>query len=67
MNEFVELQNNMLSQVSVSAQIIGGQIYSFRYRAINRQGLGVLSEQNYFKAANVANQISPATTTELGT
>jgi hypothetical protein len=27
----------------------------------------VISEQNYFKAANVPDQILPATTTELGT
>ena len=50
---FVELQNNLLSQVTVTDNIAGGSIYGFKYRAQNRQGYGEYSDIAYFKAANV--------------
>jgi hypothetical protein len=43
----------MLSQATISQSILGGQIYGFQYRAVNRQGEGILSDTSYFKAANV--------------
>lgn len=56
----------MLSQVTISNAISGGQIYGFQYRAVNRQGQGILSDVNYFKAANVPDQMQSVTVTEMG-
>jgi hypothetical protein len=55
----------MLSQVSVTENIQAGLMYGFRYRAINRQGLGLLSDETYFKAASVPAQPLPIVATEL--
>jgi hypothetical protein len=41
-DSFVDLDENMLSQISVSG-VSGGVIYAFRYRAVNRQGPGEYS------------------------
>lgn len=42
--------------------VSGGEIYQFRYRAVNRQGPGDYSEIVKFKAANVPAQMEPVTT-----
>ena len=43
----------MLTSVTVSAGIVGGTVYGFKYRASNRQGYGAFSDISYIKAANV--------------
>ena len=61
----MDLAENLLSQVTKS-DVLAGQIYQFRYRAVNRQGPGPYSQIAQLKAANVPAQMNAVITRLVG-